>query len=251
MQIAFGSGLFYATPLMDAFGNSLAAPTPILLGIMQEASIDLSFDSKELFGGDQFAIDAARGQGKLSGKAKSAQISLFQWNQLVFGQTLSTGQVLVSHSTTPTPVPVGASITVDPPAGGIVSGDLGVRGAGSVPFQRVLAAPAAGQYVFDSVAGKYTFSNADVGVPVFIDFRYTVTTGKSLSVKNLPMGDMPVFQGELFLKYKGKTIYVRVPNFVSNKLGISTKQDDYTIPDFEFTGYQDEFGEVCYWSSNE
>jgi len=90
-----------------------------------------------------------------------------------------------------------------------------------------------------------------VAKSVFIDYRYTVTTGKSLSVKNLPMGDMPVFQGELVLKYKGKTVYVRVPNFVSNKLGIATKQDDYTIPDFEFTGYADEFGEVCYWSANE
>ena len=31
MQIAFGSGLFYATPLMDAYGNAISAPTPILL----------------------------------------------------------------------------------------------------------------------------------------------------------------------------------------------------------------------------
>ncbi|WP_315871440.1 hypothetical protein [Pseudomonas sp. JV449] len=242
MQIAFGSGLFYATPLMDAYGNAISVPTPILLGIMQEASVDLSFDSKELFGSEQFAVDAARGQGKLTGKAKSAQISLLQWNQLVFGQTLTTGQVLVHHSTEPTAVPAGATITVDPPAGGTLSGDLGVR---------VLSAPIAGQYTFDAATGEYAFAAADVAKSVFIDYRYTVTTGKSLSVKNLPMGDMPVFQGELVLKYKGKTVYVRVPNFVSNKLGIATKQDDYTIPDFEFTGYADEFGEVCYWSANE
>jgi hypothetical protein len=76
MQIAFGSGLFYATPLMDAYGNSLASPTPILLGIMQEASVDLSYDSKELFGSEQFAVDAARGQGKLSGTAKAAPLAV-------------------------------------------------------------------------------------------------------------------------------------------------------------------------------
>lgn len=251
MQIAFGSGLFYATPLMDAYGNAITAPTPILLGIMQEASVDLSFDSKELFGSEQFAVDAARGQGKLTGKAKSAQISLLQWNQLVFGQTLTTGQVLVHHSTEPTAVPAGATITVEPPAGGTLSGDLGVRGAGAIPYVRVLSAPIAGQYTFDAATGEYAFAAADVAKSVFIDYRYTVATGKSLSVKNLPMGDMPVFQGELVLKYKGKTVYVRVPNFVSNKLGIATKQDDYTIPDFEFTGYADEFGEVCYWSANE
>ena len=251
MQIAFGSGLFYATPLMDAYGNALAAPTPILLGIMQEASIDLSFDSKELFGGEQFAVDAARGQGKLSGKAKAAQISLSQWNALVFGQQLQPGQVLVHHATTPTPIPVGGKIIVDPPAGGLLAGDLGVRGGGAVAFQRVLTAPVTGQYTYNAATGEYGFAVADVNTPVFIDYRYSVATGKSLSVRNLPMGDMPVFQGELYLKYKGKSIYVRVPNFVSNKLGIATKQDDYTIPDFEFTGYADEFGEVVYWSASE
>lgn len=251
MQIAFGSGLFYATPLMDAFGNAIAAPTPILLGIMQEASVDLSFDSKELFGSEQFAVDAARGQGKLTGKAKSAQISLLQWNQLVFGQTLTTGQVLVHHATVPDAIPVGAKIVVTPPAGGSLSGDLGVRGTGAVPFVRVLSAPTVGQYTFDVATGEYGFAAADVATPVFIDYRYTVQTGKSLSVRNLPMGDMPVFQGELYLKYKGKSIYVRVPNFVSNKLSFGTKQDDYTIPDFEFTGYADEFGEVAYWSASE
>ncbi|WP_431494830.1 hypothetical protein [Pseudomonas brassicacearum] len=251
MQIAFGSGLFYATPLMDAYGNSLASPTPILLGIMQEASVDLSYDSKELFGSEQFAVDAARGQGKLSGKAKAAQISLSQWNALVFGQNLQPGQVLVHHATTPTPVPVGGKITVTPPVGGLLAGDLGVRGGGAVPFERVVSAPAVGQYTYNAATGEYSFAAGDVDVPVFIDYRYSVSTGKSLSVRNLPMGDMPVFQGELYLKYKGKAIYVRVPNFVSNKLSFGTKQDDYTIPDFEFTGYADEFGEVAYWSASE
>lgn len=251
MQIAFGSGLFYATPLMDAMGNAIATPTPILLGIMQECGVDLTFDTKELFGGDQFAVDAARGMGKLTGKAKAAQISVSQWNSLIFGQTLATGQVLVSHATTPQPIPEGLSIVITPPVGGTVTGDLGVRGAGGVPFVRVLSAPNTGQYTYDAATHTYAFAAADEGVQVFIDYRYTVATGNSLSVKNLPMGDMPVFQGELYLKYKGKSTYVRVPNFVSNKLGIATKQDDYTIPDFEFTGYQDEFGEVAYWSANE
>ncbi len=144
MQIAFGSGLFYATPLMDAYGNALASPTPILLGIMQEASVDLSYDSKELFGSEQFAVDAARGQGKLSGKAKAAQISLSQMNALVFGQTLQPGQVLVHHATTPQDIPAGGKIIVTPPGAGLLAGDLGVRGGGAAPFTRVLAAPAKG-----------------------------------------------------------------------------------------------------------
>ena len=251
MQIAFGSGLFYATPLMDAMGNAIANPTPILLGVMQECGVDITFDTKELFGGDQFAVDAARGMGKLSGKAKAAQISVSQWNQLIFGQSLASGQVLVHHETTSTPIPATPTIVITPPAGGTITGDLGVRTTGGVALTRVASSPATGEYTFDLGTLTYTFAAADEDVPVFIDYRYTVTTGKSLSIKNLPMGDMPVFQGELYLKYKGKSMYVRVPNFVSNKLGIATKQDDYTIPDFEFTGYADEFGEVAYWSANE
>ncbi len=251
MQIAFGSGLFYATPLMDAMGNALATPTPILLGVMQECGVDVTYDTKELFGGDQFAVDAARGMGKLTGKAKAAQLSLAQMNSLIFGQTLQAGQVLVHHATTPTLIPLAGTVVITPPGTGTMTGDLGVRGAGAVPFTRVLANPEAGEYAFDLATKTYTFAAADEDVPVFIDYRYTVATGKSLSIKNLPMGDMPVFQGELYLKYKGKSIYVRVPNFVSSKMGIQTKQDDYTIPDFEFTGYADEFGEVAYWSANE
>jgi len=251
MQIAFGSGLFYGTPLMDAMGNAIATPTPILLGVMQECGIDLTFDTKELFGSDQFSVDAARGMGKLTGKAKAAQLSLPQMNALIFGQTLVAGQVLVHHATTATPIPETPSIVITPPTGGTVTGDLGVRGAGAVPFKRVLATPATGEYAFDLATLTYTFAAADEGVPVFIDYRYTIATGHSLSVKNLPMGDMPVFTGELYLKHKGKSIYCKVPNFVSSKWGLATKQDDYTIPDFEFTGYADEFGEVIYVSTNE
>ncbi|VVN71643.1 hypothetical protein [Pseudomonas fluorescens] len=70
-----------------------------------------------------------------------------------------------------------------------------------------MSAPTAGQYTFDVATGEYGFAAADVATRVFIDYRYTVQTGKSLSVRN--------------------------------------------IPDFEFTGYADEFGEVCYWSANE
>ena len=70
-----------------------------------------------------------------------------------------------------------------------------VRVAGAIPYVRLLSVPTTGQYTFDAATGEYEFAVADVAQPVFIDHRYTVVAGKSLSVKNLPMSDVPVFSG--------------------------------------------------------
>ena len=255
MQTAFGSGAFYGTPLYDAFGNAIATPTPIKLGILQDCSIDLSWDTKELHGQNQFPVDIGRGKGKMSGKAKYAQIGSAQFNTFIAGQTIATGQTLVSAATTPVAIPATPfTITPTVPGSGVFAADLGVRsGLTGVPLIRVASGPAAGQYSVNTTTGVYTFASADnvSGLTVFIDFRYTLTTGKTVNITNLPMGDIPTFMMELFLRKNGLATYIRIPNCVTSKFQLATKQDDFTIPDFDFMGFADVAGNAYYMSTSE
>jgi hypothetical protein len=66
-SVAFGSGVLIATP-------SGANATPVQFGALQDVSLDFSFASKQLFGQYQFPIAFARGEGKITGKAKFANI---------------------------------------------------------------------------------------------------------------------------------------------------------------------------------
>lgn len=253
MQVAFGSGIMFATPLVDAQGNAIANPTPLLLGVMQDCSVDLSWDTKQLHGQQQFPVDIGRGKGQLSGKAKVAQINSRMFNSLVFGQTLGAGLTAINHDETGTAIPTTPfQITPVPPSSGVWAADLGVRDATNTPYVRVASAPATGQY--SVAAGVYTFAAADAAKVVYISYRYTVAaaaSGSNITVANLAMGEIPSFQAELYLKKAGKRMYVRIPNFVTGKFGMQTKQDDFMIPDFDFSGFADSLGNVLYWSAVE
>ena len=98
-QFAFGSGNMYATPLQDAWGNAISNPTPVPLMVLQEGSIDLSGDIKELYGQNQFAVAVGRGKVKMDIKVKPARIFAAAWNALFFGQTMAAG-VFANYSDT-------------------------------------------------------------------------------------------------------------------------------------------------------
>jgi hypothetical protein len=56
-------------------------------GALQDVSVDISFNLKELYGQNQFPLTIARGQGKIEGKAKFANLNGGMVNDLFFGQT--------------------------------------------------------------------------------------------------------------------------------------------------------------------
>ena len=73
-------------------------PAPIKLGKLQDVSFDFSFTLKELRGQNQFPIDVRRGSGKLTGKAKFAELSGRALNDLFFSGTSATGTILPSSA---------------------------------------------------------------------------------------------------------------------------------------------------------
>jgi hypothetical protein len=256
-QYIFGAGSIWATPLVDAFGNAIADGTPVQLLTSQEISMDESFETKKLYGQNQFPVDVGRGKGNLGVKAKFAQVNALAVSSVYFGQTLTAGLITYKADV------VGAAIPTTPfqitpvvPSTGTWAGDMGVRNANGLPMTKVgsAATPTTGQYKV--VAGLYTFAAADVGLTVFISFQYTVSSvnapgsGK-MTIQNLPMGAAPIVRLDVYFTKNGKSFATQYPNAIASKLGWQSKLDDYMVPEIEFEAFADAAGTVMYRSFSE
>jgi hypothetical protein len=249
MQVGFGAGALWGTPLTDAFGNALSNPTPVLFGVLQSVSVDISGDIKELSGQNQFPVAVGRGKGKIGLKASFAQLNGSIINSLFFGQAMTSGLVSDNYDTLGTTV--ATSVTPTVPGSGTWAADLGVRDANGVPMIHVASGPTTGQYAVS--AGVYTFASADVGKTVFIDYQYTATStaAKKSTVLNVPMGYAPTFRADLFNGYNNKALTLSLFSCVASKLTLATKQDDFMMPDFEASAFADSTGRVLQWGTAE
>jgi len=242
-QFLFGSGAMYATPLTDASGNAVAVPTPVKILACQDIAADFQFDTKMLSGGSQFPLAVGRGKGKISVKAKMGQVNGALFNGAFFGQTSTTGQDQYYQDITGTAIPATPfTITPPPPGSGVWAADMGVRNASGVPMTRVASAPTTGQYMLS--AGVYTFAAADTGLVVYIDYRYTITGGKLISIANQLLGSTPTVSLDIVVPYMGKQLTCRFPNAVSGKMAMATKLDDFTIPEIDFEVFASPSGNV-------
>jgi hypothetical protein len=253
-QYIFGSGILWGTPTADATGAAIVNPTPVEFGTLQDISLDVSFDTKLLYGNLQFPVAVGRGKGKVSGKAKFAQLNGSTINSLFFGQTMTNGIINDIKDTTgmlipATPFTITASSTTTLtsfaiPDSGTWSADLGISDTNGVPFTRVASAPVTGQYTV--TAGVYVFAAADAGKTVFIDYQYTATstTAVKSTIMNLPMGYAPSFKVDLAMPYAGKRLIFSLPNAISSKLTLATKQDDFMIPEFDFDAFASSSGQI-------
>lgn len=246
---AFGTGVMWATPLIDAFGNAVANPTPSQFGELQDSQVDISRDIKELIGQNQFAVAIGIGKGKVGIKAKFARLNGKILDTVFSGQGYSTGTLTaINNDTTGAVIPATPfQLTVTPPSSGTYVRDLGVIDANGGAMDRVTGTPTTGQYAV-SGGGVYTFALADVGKMVFINYVYTSSAvgSKALSFQNLPMGQSPIFGVDLSVGYAGKKVVWRFPNCVSGKLTFGTKQDDFTVVDLDIACFADATGRVFY-----
>lgn len=253
-QFAFGVGNMYVTQLQDASGNAVANPTPYPLMVLQEGSIDLSSDLKELYGQNQFAVAVGRGKTKIAVKVKPARIFAGVWNAIYFGQTLNSGLIANFTDTAGAAIPATPfQITITPPSSGTYAADLGVIDASGNPMQRVASAPTTGQYSVNVATGIYTFAAADTGKTVYINFQYsaTVTGAKKQTVANLAMGYAPTFKADLTVSYLGKLTTFSFPKAISTKFSIGFKNEDFSVPEFDFSAFDDGSGNVLTWSTSE
>lgn len=251
-QYAFGSGALWGTPLTDAFGTAIVNPTPVQFGVLQEASVDISFDLKELYGQNQFPVAVGRGKGKISGKAKFAQLNGILLNSLFFGQTLVAGILTNVNDVTGAAIPATPfTITPTVPGAGTWAVDLGVKDINGLPMRRVVSGPATGQY--SVTAGAYLFAAADTGKTVFISYQFTATStvAQKSTVVNLPMGYTPTFRCDFYSPYAAKALTITLPSCIGSKLMFATKLDDFVVPEFDFSAFADASGQIITYSTSE
>ena len=98
----FGSGTLWGFPVG---GNTAANPTPMKFGTLQDVSLDISGDVKQLYGQKQFPEAVARGKCKITGKSKFAAINGKMLNDLFFGQTMPAGMIKTSLDEDIAPIP--------------------------------------------------------------------------------------------------------------------------------------------------
>jgi hypothetical protein len=231
-QGVFGPGITWVTR------TDIANQTPGNIGFINEFSTDISFETKELFGQNQFALLAARGTAKSTGKMKAATFSGNALNTVLLGQTWTAATQYDATSSPSTAIPTSPfQITPTVPSSGVWNADLGVVNAATgVAFVEVPSAPAAGQY--SVAAGVYTFSTADhtSGISVIISFAYTYTSapGQSMTIANQPIGSTPTFQIDYKSTLYGATYYLRLFQAIGAKAAYSHKITDFMMPEYDF-----------------
>jgi len=241
----FGAGSLWG---LSVGGNQAPNPTPILFGTLQDVSLDISGDVKQLYGQKQFPEAIARGKCKISGKAKYAWINSKQMNDLFFGQTLTSGMIKVQQNESNT-IASGA-VTIAPPSGTYLNdatrGDQGVRyNATGLPLTKVPSAPAVGQYSVAVSTGVYSFNASENGTVVLISYMYTPTaTGNQINVTNQLMGFAPTIQIVLESIYNNNQFNVVLYNCLASKLSFATKQEDFIIPELDFEAFANAAGKV-------
>src|SRR5260370_37252222 len=170
MQVSFGWGEVWGEGT-DVTGSGIG---PRKFGVLQDIHIDFNWTDKPLYGQLQFPLAIARGQGKITGTAKFAQILGLLYSDIFFGLTPATGQFAVSQLEAAS-VPAVTPYTVTVANAANYNDDLGVVYAGSGRrFNRVTTPSAAGQYSVNFSTGIYTFSSADASAAAksLLTFNY-------------------------------------------------------------------------------
>ncbi len=237
-QYGFGSGTLFG------YRTDVATPTPVQFGALQDVQLNFQFNVKELYGQFQFPLAVARSTAKVTGKAKFGRIAGRAFNDLFFGQTLVAGQKATAlNEATSVPAATPFNITLASAASFIE--DLGVFDANTGdPLTRVASAPTSGQYTA-SAGGVYGFASADAGRAVRISYTHNIAVaGQRMTIANQLQGAAPSFKIVLAENYQAKLLQIELNRCVSTKLMLPTKQQDFIIPEIDFSAFVDDAGNL-------
>ncbi len=247
-MINFGAGKLIAVPTNLADGSAIANPTPVLLGTVQDVSLDMSVDLKTLYGSKRYPVAVGQGKGKIEVKAKHAEIDGGVLGSLFFGKAAATGIKAATFDAASTIPGTPYQVTIAPPSSGTFVADLGVVVAATgVQMTRVASAPTTGQYSVNTATGVYTFAAADTTKGVLISYEYSAAAGGQVwTMTNDLMGYTPSFTLLLQNSYDGKSLVCKLNRCVSGKLALPLKADEFAIYDFEAEAFSDAANNVGY-----
>lgn len=244
MQLIFGIGALW--------GQRSDVPNigPDQFAILQDNSIDFTFEVKELYSQLGYPVDIARGKGKVTGKAKVARVFASLYANIFFGETVATGEDNVSENEVHT---LSTSVLSVTNASTFVA-DLGVYyntgGQLRFSFTGTSSPTAVGQYT-TGTNGSYTFYTGDISAQISVSYVYTDANGKTITINNHFMGYTPTFIGTFYQQRntQGSTgqMTLRLNECVSSHLTIPNRIDDYAIQDFDwqaFSGANNQIGTI-------
>jgi|SRR5579862_7305183 len=254
MQLAFGAGALWGNRT-DQTGSGIG---PDQFGILQDVQIDWDWQTKELWGQFQFPLDIARGQGKITGRAKFARIFGAIYGDLFFGQTPASGQLTVSENEAAI-VPASTPYTVTVSNAATYSDDLGVYYAtgnnAGLRLSRVTTPSSAGQYSVNITTGIYTFAAADTGASLLVSYLYAASSGRKVALSNQLIGTTPTFKATFYTTKTTQGIAAGLTLVfnacTATKLSLPTRIDDYEIQEFDFSAFADASGAIGTLSVNE
>jgi hypothetical protein len=247
---AFGPGILIVTR------TDTTTPVAINVGYAQELNVDFNGTIKELFGQNQYALVAARGTIKATGKWKAATITGIAWNAAFYGATPSTTNNIqwnigstFTVSTSSSQLQVGSSLTFDTDLG-ITYGTTSTGGSPGIPLQRVTTgSEATGKYsITTGSPGLYNFAAGDQGFPIKVTYTNTTSAvGQHVQVTNQLIGTTPTFQLDYYTNLNqpaAKPFAVRLFACVAAKHVWGSKLEDYIMPEFDFSIFADNSGRV-------
>lgn len=244
-MITFGAGKLIAIPTNDSTGAAVANPTPVILGVLQDVTVDLSVELKTLYGNKRYPVAIGQGKGKTEIKAKYADINGGVLGSLFYGKVAAAGIKAAVFDFTETIPGTPFQVTIAPPSSGTFVADLGVLING-VQATRVASAPAVGQYTV-SGGGVYLFNTGDATKTHSISYEYSASAGGQVfNLTNDIMGVTPSFATLLQTSYDGKSLIMKLNRCVSGKLNVPLKNDDFGMYDFEAEAFEDSAGSLGY-----
>lgn len=246
MELHFGAGALFG----ERTDVAASTVTPQQFGVLQDVTIDWDFTNKELWGQFQMPVAIARGQGKITGKAKFARVFGSLYNDMFFGLSTATGTDAVAlfengtiAGSTPFVVTVANSVNWFQ--------DLGVYYASGVnsglAFSRVTTPTTTAQY--SVAAGVYTFNTGDKGLAVQISYKWTnAAAGKKIVITNRLMGETPTWRATFSNNEGGSAgslpMTLELNACTSQKISFPTRLDDWMIEEVDFNSYADASGTI-------
>lgn len=175
------------------------------------------------------------------------------------GNNVFTGAVGVGTTGVITVTTLAQSFTASPPVAGTAAApafgafaaDLGqFYAATGLPLIRVSGVPVSGQYSVNVGTGVYTFAAADAGLVIYNNFQYTVAAnlGQRQIVQNVTMGFAPAFRCDITVQYLGKLTNFQLYKCIATKMGMGFKNEDFAVPEFDVSAFDNGAGNVFGWS---
>jgi len=246
-QPLFGTGLLTLTP------NLSGTVTPVQVAVLQDISLDASYKVVDLIGGNQFAVDKAKAEGKLSGKFKTGYFAGGLINAILAGSTSAVGSQVAVFSETQTVPTTPYQITTT--KGVLTVSDLGVFDVTANKFLTCVASgPVTGQYSVAISTGVYTFAAADTTHVMQISYGYTAAAvGTTVTLTNQPMGTNTSFQMKLFNNYSAvagsaniaTSAGILLPVVTIPKLSFAFKNSGYFEKSVDFECSANAAGQIC------